>query len=349
MTAKKRDKRKTEKTPANGEIASDDQKKDTRNGSPYLISKWASALDKLYEDPDSKRSPEEIWIAAMAHCSSIGEAMRKSDLLELMRFAARAFSWMLSFSIKCAKTKDILFRCNNNFCEMVYLKFPDLCGHCTESTCQCKPVDMDAEKDKAGKYRKLLEKWTRDLRAKGLEYTIEDWLGIFKSIYDGRIHLQTMETLGFHFLEEAGEEAMAIRKLMQLRGVLRNGTRIIAEEKLRKLVTIPAIAKEYIRLAEGQKDGKPRLNLTSRDEEDIYARIVDAKMDYIVELADTFSFFCSILIKLGSVKIGLDESFSANLEQSLINTYGKPDEGLICPVCKECACKCVFFPGSTSH
>lgn len=348
MTAKKRGKRKTEKTPANGENASDDQKKETRNGPPYLIREWARAIDELYENPDSKRSPEEIWIAAMAHCSSIGEAIRKSDFVELMSFAARAFSWMLSFSVKCEKTEDLLFRCKNNFCEMVYLKFPDLCGHCTESTCQCKPVDMEAQKDKAGKYEILVEKWTRDQRAKAIEYRIEDWLVIFKGIYAGRIHLQTMETLGFHFLEEAGEQAMAIRKLMQLRGVSHNGKGIVAEEKLHRLVTIPTIAEEYIRLGKGQKDGKPQFDPTSKDEKEIYARIVDAKMDFIVELADTFSFFCSILIKLGSVKIGPSESFSANLEEALINTYGKPDEGLICPVCKKDACKCVFFPGSVS-
>ena len=181
-----------------------------------------------------------------------------------------------------------------------------------------------------------------------IEYTIDDWLKIFERIYAGRIHLQTMETLGFHFLEEAGEQAMAIRKLMQLRGVLDNGKGIIAEEKLRKLVNIPTIAEEYIRLGKGQKDGKPQFNLTSKDEEDIYARIVDAKMDFIVELADTFSFFCSILIKLSSVTIGPNKFFSANLEEALIETYGKPDEGLICPVCKKDACECVFFPGSAS-
>ena len=316
--------------------------------SPYLIAKWAEALDKLYAGPDSTRSPEEIWIATTAHCSSIGEAIRKSDFVELMRFAARAFSWMLSFSMKCGKTEDLLFRCENSFCEMVYLKFPDLCGHCTNSPCDCKPVDMDSKKGKAGKYKTLLEKWTRDQRAKGIQYTIDDWLNIFTRVYGGRIHLQTLETLGFHFLEEAGEEAMAVRKLMQLRGVLSNTMDGIDQATLRRLVTIPAIAEEYIRLGEDQDNGKPPLNLNSKDKTDIYARVVDAKMEFIVELADLFSFFCSILIKLGMVKIELNKVFPANLEEALIATYGEPDQGLVCPVCGKDTCECVFFSEGVS-
>ncbi len=316
--------------------------------SGYPIKDWAAALHQLYQGPDSSRSPEEVWIGAMAHCSSIGEAIRKSDYVELMKFAARAFCWMLSFSVKCGKTEDLLFRCNNSFCEMVYLKFPDLCGHCTHNLCDCKPVEIEAKKDKAAKYEILLDKWKRDYRTKGIQYTIDDWLNIFTTIYAGRIHLQTMETLGFHFLEEAGEEAMAVRKLMQLRAVAESGIDRIDKNTLNKLVTIPDIASEYIRLGKGQPNGKPSFKLNSKDYVDIYARIVDAKMDFIVELADLFSFFCSILIKLGSVTVEKNKVFAANLEEAMIETYGKPDEGLTCPVCKKNACECIFFSKSPS-
>jgi len=311
---------------------------------PDLINNWAEALGKLYKEPDANRTPEEMWIATMAHCSSIGEAIRKSEYVELMESAARTFCWMLSYSFKCANTDDLLFRCENTFCEMVYLKFPDTCGHCTENPCDCKPIDMDAKKDKAGNYKKLLEKWKRDQRAKSIQYTIEDWLKVFDGIYGGRIHLQTMETLGFHFLEEAGEETMAVRKLMQLRGVLHNGVDGINEAALRKLVTIPSITEEYINLGKGQLNGKPHIKLNSKDKVDIYARIVDAKMDFIVELADLFSFFCSILIKLGRVRIDKNKYFDANLEKALIETYGQLKNGLICPVCEKGACECTFFP-----
>jgi hypothetical protein len=308
----------------------------------YSIDDWAEGFRKLYEGPDSMRSPEEIWIATMAHCSSIGEAIRKYDYVELMGFAARAFCWMLSFSMKCAKTEELLFRCENTFSEMVYLKFPDQCGHCNGRPCDCRPIEMDAKKDKAGKYEALLEKWTRDQKAKGIQYTIHDWLEVFFAVYGGRIHLQTMETLGFHFLEEAGEESSAVRQLMQLRGVVGNGVKGI-DEALEKLVTIPQIASEYIRLGKGRPGGKPPIKLASNNHKDIYARIVSAKMDSIVELADSFSFFCSILIKLRSVTIKKKKAFAADLEQMLIDTYGKPDKGLVCPTCHKDACECTFF------
>ena len=310
--------------------------------SNYLIQDWASAFDKLYAGPDSKRSPEEVWIATMAHCSSIGEAIRKSDFVELMESAARTFCWLLSYSLHCAKTEDLLFRCNNTFCEMVYFKFPGVCGHCADSPCDCKAVEMDAKKDKAGKYKLLLERWNRDGKA-AYSYRIGDWLGLFGGLYGGRIHLQTMETLGFHFLEETGEKAMAVRKLMQLRGVIKAGVKGIDAGTLGGLVSIPQIASEYIRLGKDKPGGKPPFDLVSNDYGNIYNRLVDAKMDFIVELADLFSFFCSILIKLGRVTIEKDKTFVAELKQELIDTYGRPNEGLVCPRCKEKACKCTFY------
>lgn len=321
--------------------------------SPVPISKWADALSKLYSVPDSARSPEEIWIASMAHCASIGEAIRKSDYVELMEFAARAFCWMVCLSVKFNKTDDLLFRCENTFCQCVYFKFPDCCGHCTEKTCQCRPLEMDAQKDKAGKYGTLLDYWRlHNSGSNKVDYTTADWMGLFGRIYSGRIHMQTFETLGFHFLEEAGEEASAIRELIQLRGVLDETDVGIGAEDLRKLVSIPEVAQEYIRLGKmnPRGGGKPQYDPLSRKRDDIYARIVAGKMNFIVELADTFSFFCSILIKLSRVKIAWDQEkkeptyMAADLEEALQSTYGDPAKGLTCPTCKASSCKCVFFP-----
>jgi hypothetical protein len=325
--------------------------------SAFPISRWAEAFEKLYGAPDRVRAPEEIWIATMAHCASIGESIRKADFVELMEYAPRAFGWMISLSARLRETDDLLFRCDNTFCQCVYFKFPDCCGHCTHDVCDCKPLDMDAKKDKSAKYKTLLEKWDRHNHdASIVNYTIDQWLDVFRGIYAGRIHLQTMETLGFHFLEEAGEEASAIRELMQLRGVLDQDDVGITEADLNGLVTIPQIADEYIKLGANAVDGKPPIDLTARDRANIYARIVSAKMNLIVELADTFSFFCSILIKLSHLTISKAKNqktgeetpvyFGADLEEALVALYGDPVAGLRCPVCRQPACTCVFFPKS---
>ncbi len=312
---------------------------------PNLISDWANGFAKLYSKQDLTRSPEEMWIATMAHCSSIGEAIRKSDYVELMFFACKVFCWMLSFSVRIKKDPHPLFRIDNEFCDIVYFKFPEVCGHCTDSQCTCQPVEMDAKKDKAGKYKKLLEKWERAHRGKGnsTSYSIADWLKIFTDIYGGRIHLQTLETLGFHFLEEAGEEAFAIRKLIQLRGALGAKIAGLDEASIKKLTTIPNIAKAYISLGKGKLDGKPHFKLNAATKENIFSRIVDAKMDLMIELADAFSFFCSILIKLSKVTIAENKHFVADLESRLIKMYGEPKTGLICPECKKDVCDCSFF------
>lgn len=307
------------------------------------ITLWASAFEKLYAKQDAERTPEEMWIGAMAHCSKIGESIRKLDYDELMFFAAKAFCWMLSFSVKCNRTPDPFFRCDNTFSDMVYLKFPESCGHCTHNVCDCRPIEIDAKKDKAAKYSTLLEKWQKARRTTDIEYTIQDWLGTFTQIYSGRIHLQTMETLGFHFLEEAGEEAMAVRKLVQLRGAVNATIAGIDDKAVSELTNIPAIVSTYIKLGQGKPDGKPPFKLNSKEKVDILSRIVDAKMDFIIELADTFSFFCSILIKLGEVRVSKRKRFPADLEKRLVHIYGDPEAGLKCPECKKGACECIFF------
>jgi hypothetical protein len=210
---------------------------------------------------------------------------------------------------------------------------------------------MDEIPNKAAKYEFLFEKWQLIVPAVS-NWTFQDWLKTFSHIFGNSIHLQTLESLGFHFLEEAGEEAYAIRKLMQLEGLPQAKIKNLEPEYFLKLTTIEGIVKEYKGMGVGSPDGKPVIDLKSRRWRSLKARIVDAKMDLVIELADTFSWFCSILIKLGYTIKNLADNgdaeaniFNSNLEDRLVALYdGKPSESLTCPECKAQTCECAFFP-----
>jgi hypothetical protein len=202
---------------------------------------------------------------------------------------------------------------------------------------------MDSKKDKAADYIILLEKWKDFRRTEG--HTLREWLNMFRDIYGGRIHLLTLESMGFHFLEEAGEEAKAVRQLVQLRGVLDDGVKGLDKKFLEEISGIEKLTEEYGK-CEKDKEGKPKIKMDSNALEHVKARIVKAKMDFVVELADTFSWFCSILIKiLGIIEItGVNNPDDYDLDIFLKKEYEASPEGLKCPTCHGSPCKCMFFP-----
>ena len=310
-----------------------------------LVVDWTKGFSQLYEKHDKHRTPEEIWISTMAYCSQIGETIRTSEFEKLLRAAAHGFCWMCTFVSKCNSTSDLLFRCENDFCDMVYLKFPNRCGHCERDQCICDPHAMDKKTDKAAQYKKLYNEYWKTVQSGSRKYQLSTWISTFRRIFGTQIYLQNIETLGFHFLEEAGEEARAVRELTQLRGVLACGLKGIDHEFLVKITNIPGLVEEY-EVCMGAIEKVPKnIDMKSSKSEHIKARIVRGKMDLVIEFADTFSWFCAIMIKLRwmSQKLGIADEKS-HIEIMLESEYGKKGDPLKCPTCSDIDCKCKFFP-----
>lgn len=316
---------------------------------------WSSGFKKLYDNPDKDRQPEEFWNATMAHLSGIGEAIRKTHYKDILKSAAHAFCWMCSYVEYCNNTEDLLFKFNHPLSEIVGLKYPGICGHCLEKTCVCYSVKMDKQKDKSAKYLDLLNEWKK---RKYSDYTFEMWFEDFWNIYSGQIHIQVIESIGFHLLEEAGEEAKAVRELIQFRGILDAKFDEIGKDFLINISSISGLVNEYERCIDVlrkkfniQEDKKifKNIDLTSVEPDFIKMRIVKAKMDFVIELADTFSWFCAVLLKLEEIikcENLTDEILKTFcIEESLKEIYKseKPDEPLKCYACGKVNCECKFF------
>jgi hypothetical protein len=288
--------------------------------------------------------PEDLWVATMAHCSSMGEAIRRVNYRDLVKFAAHCFCWICSYVNCCRSAQaDPLFAWNEILCDIVYFKFPGVCGHCRENPCKCKSENMDAREDKSVGYGALLQKW--EVPSGRNDFTLSNWLQMFRDIFGGRIHMSMLESIGFHFLEEAGEEALAVRKLVQLRGVLGAGIEGVDEDFVKSLRTVPGVVQAYMQVDIPKDDkGKWLIDFKSRDPSQVKARLVDAKMGFVIELADTFSWFCAILIKLKQI---LDSSKlyveDFDIEAYLQKEYSSSGKGLLCPTCKANPCACQFF------
>ncbi len=308
-----------------------------REGSDRSIKEWMEIFSELYSEADSKRTPEQIWIAIMAHSSSIGESIRRFYFQELLYYAAHTFCWLCSFVNKCNEVKDDIFSCTESLCGMVSLKYPIKCGHCMRDYCKCPAKRMDAQRDKSVQYAELF-RYRESILTSVETYSVAQWKEKFRDIYGDRVHIQTPESIGFHFLEEVGEGAVAVRMLSQLRRIVAEGIGGIDATFMSKLTTVGGIVKKY----ETYYKSEP-IDYTSRDPDILKWRIVDAKMRMVIEIADTFSWFCAIMNKLDDI-LEASKFTLPSLEEKLNEEYFDEKGNAKCPTCQEKRCKCVFFP-----
>jgi hypothetical protein len=308
-------------------------------GGEKTINEWMEVFRTIYADVDSKRSPVDMWVAATSYFTKLGEAIRSMDFYNLMKSAAHAFCWMCSFMLACRRIKGSVFDLHESFSGMVTTKYPLVCGHCRENPCHCPPKEMDSEEDKAASYGKLLE-IRQGLFDAPDKYTVSRWCSTFGKIYRQNVHILTLEAIGFHFLEEAGEEFSALRDLRQLERVLEKGIKGIDEGFVEKLATYESIVPLYHRY------GGKKPEMDKADPENIMRRLVRAKMNMFIEFADTFSWFCSIINKVESIaqkckddSCGLTQNA---LLEKLIEVY-LPAGTPACSSCRKCPCGCVFY------
>lgn len=325
-------------------MAEDEAQKGTvapeeKTAEEMTVSDWMKVFSKIYADVDSKRSPVEMWVAATAHFTKLGEAIRSMHFSDLMKSAAHAFCWMCSFVLACQREKGTVFHLNESFSDIVTCKYPLVCGYCRERSCHCNAPQMDSAKDKAASYEKLLE-IRQGLYNAPDKYSVSRWRSTFKTIFGQNVHMLTLEAIGFHFLEEAGEELTALRGLKQLEHVLKRQIEGIDDAFIEKLATYEGIIPLY------RRHGGPKPEMHKSDPENIRNRLVIAKMDMFIEFADTFSWFCSILNKVESIAQNCKDN-NCRLTQNaflekLMQEY-LPDSSPACSSCRKCPCECVFY------
>ena len=302
------------------------------------IPEWMEMFSDIYGKVDSERSPVQMWVAATAHFTKVGEAIRRMHFANLMLAAAHAFSWMCSFVLRCQRDKGTVFAISDSFSAIVAGKYPLVCGYCEQTYCHCNPHEMDKTANKAAKYKSLLAKRAR-LETAPDSYTVSRWMAIFNEMYGHHVHMLTLESIGFHFLEEVGEELTALRGLMQLKDA-REHVKAVDDAFLEELSTFEGVVDLY----ENYVDRT--LEPTRRAGDAVRARLVHAKVDMFVEFADTFSWLCSILNKVGSIAKNCEDANCRFTQEAfrerLLQEY-LPGGDLRCPTCKKCPCKCVFY------
>ena len=337
-------------------------------------------FNAVYGEVDNNRKPEHYWLAISDHLSRVGESIRKDDFPGILHNASHAFAWMCEYINclnKCFDNTDqkyIEFALDDvSLSEIVGLKYPLVCGHCGDKPCTCNAEKMDKKDDKSipimDEKKQLYEKWVKN-REEIKQYSISQWLETFQEIYQNNIRLQSLSTIGFHLLEETGEEARAIRHLLQLRDITNPNHPTYGDQKdkidktyVLSLTNIPKLVSEY-KTTKFEFDKKsPGLDEPSRKAKirtgtDLYIlkyRLVRAKMELLNEFADTFAWFSSVMIKVLNMVETMDEA--GWLSRQVNSTYDILDVRISheydisshiyakarCHSCEDPKCKCKYF------
>ena len=303
------------------------------------LREWMTIFNGVYAKPNANRVPEQFWIGAAVHCSAIAEGLRTICYEDILREAAHAFEWMCAFATKIngLPATDV-FCCTDNLSSMVAIKYPGVCGHCERKPCGCDSIEADEKSDKAGHYDRLRNLW-RHLDHNS--YSFRDWRDVFWGIYAHNTHLLTPSALGFHFLEEVGEEDHAIRLLTELRSVV--DKELVDPAFIQRISSIETLVDECNNYWE-VVTGEEKVDITSCAEEDLRKRLTNAKIHVLTELADTFAWLCSILNKIE--RISESNGFSLpSISEAIEMEYFDGTAVARCPTCKnpgECSCLFAF-------
>jgi len=204
---------------------------------------YVAIVRQVWGDIHPRRTTIDYLLHVLDHASKLGEAIRRDDAHCILRETAETTNWLFGFVAKLNDKKKGWERVLNvevPLSRMIWGKYPNLCPHCFERVyvsqkgrksgktiaadivgkCKyCLPdypkVEIRAEGEsaeyealrvRAGKKLKIYAEQTAAKRPKTLK-EIEE---MFQRIYHSNVALSTIESIGFHALEEAGEIGRAV-------------------------------------------------------------------------------------------------------------------------------------------
>lgn len=160
---------------------------------------------EIYGERNEDKLPEQVFLHLVEEAGELAEALRKDTLKEIVENLPDVYAWLCSFATHSGIELE----------KAVWKKYPSVCPYCGKSkNCIC-IAHMNYLPEE--KREEILEAWRS--KTENMPKTLEEWLDMFKKLYGDVNQVMHFSDVGFHFMEEVGEVAMAIR----------NGTRKMLE------------------------------------------------------------------------------------------------------------------------
>jgi len=293
----------------------------------WPLDTWADEMWSLYGHHDVKRPVILMWLSVVEYGSKIAEDVRRDAFSDLLEHLTHVFTWIASFVAKCNHDSgvDPIFKFTDTFADIVAFKFPGRCGICKQATCTCGLVAeaIESVSDKKASYKTLHSK-RKEFSTDNSGYRakkVDDWARMFETIYGGRVKGLPLEHIAFHFMEEVGEVANAIRRIYEEKANF--------PAKIDKIDSIDKAVEYY-----------ERASLPAKQR-----RAVDLKLSLAIEIADSFSWWNSLYLKIAQIFKEAQSPLIQGTKPSFIlqKRYKVRSGKLMCPDCGKAPCKCAIF------
>lgn len=263
----------------------------SNNHSEATIEDWQAYFLQLFSKRNEFLTGPFMWLKVIEKATIVGEAIRKNNFNEASISLARVFCWLCAF---CSENKDVLE--TDNLGEIVWYKYPKVCSACvvelneelmkeieskTALKCRCDQtveykVNKHVNNEILDEYRRLSK-----------PVKLDEWVEMFCVIYGHRLHIQSLDSICFHFLEEVGEVTTALRNYKELK--INIDPANVDRNKLIKLM-------DPLRKNDVEYD---LLKSKKKSEVEFCDGCRKILKDSIKEeLADVFSWLCALVIKL---------------------------------------------------
>jgi len=213
------------------------------------IDQYVQNVGEVWSDIHPRRTVLDCALHVLDHASRLGEAVRKDDASDILKETAQTTNWLFGFVGRLNSRPKVfawesVFDIRTSFSRMIWDKFPRLCPHCFERLCMApggKRTAIEIASEISGKCKYCLTQYPaverrselkteeqrqqyhrRKREAEALRREVADNTSanrprslqkleeMFHQLYKSTVAVLTIESIGFHLLEEAGEMARAV-------------------------------------------------------------------------------------------------------------------------------------------
>jgi len=205
------------------------------------VDDYVDIVRNVWSTIHARRTVLDYALHVLDHSSRLGEAVRRDEPDRILDEIAETANWLFGFVAKLNDKKQgwwQVFNIPTRLSHMIWGKYPGFCPHCFEriyvwqegkgrvneivseirGKCRYCLADYPGVEYRAEETKYDLLK--RDARLKLKEIaaatrgkvppTLSKMEKMFHAIYDSNVAISTLESVGFHLLEETGEVGRAV-------------------------------------------------------------------------------------------------------------------------------------------
>jgi len=185
---------------------------------------WQEHFGTIYGEKNQNLSLEELWARVGENASKVAENLRRYKYAAAFQSLAHVTCWVLGFANRAGK----------DFEDVVWGKYPYICPYCRTlenddvvMSCSCGTARTKIEEAKSHIKAAMLDNnvvkhYGRTFKDKK-PCKLDDWVLMYAKLYGNTTYSMPVEHIGFHLMEEIGEVSRILRRRREFESRVEKG------------------------------------------------------------------------------------------------------------------------------